>query len=57
MKKTEGFNGDDVTIVENRCGFKPNVLGSNSLTDKEEIRTIFKFYKNHPSVRQVKNAL
>lgn len=43
-KHSEDFNDYCVHIVKNCCELKPNILGNNSLNDKEEIQTIIKSY-------------
>ena len=51
------FNNRYVNVAEQSSDLKPTALGQKSLSDKAGICSIIESYKNHPSIKQVRNNL
>ena len=52
------FNSHYINIVEISSGIKPETISSTcNINDTDEIQNIVNLYKDHPSIKQIKNKI
>ena len=57
-KLADLFNSHYINIVEISSGIKPETISSTcNINDTDEIQHIVKLYKDHPSIKQIKNKI
>lgn len=56
-KLVESFNDDYANIVQKNFDLKPTALGQKSQSDKAEKYSTIESYKNHLSIKNIRNNL
>ena len=57
-KLADLFNSHYINIFKISSGIKPETISSTcNINDTDEIQHIVKLYKDHPSIKQIKNKI